>query len=291
MRTNIVRAVLTLVATVLGLSFAGGQINAQGFRFASETDSAVWNQFAPPSDGLPLRLVDYASAGDGCDNGCNDGCSRAGWVGSSELLFLKPFQSEGSGSTFLPVDPDYNYRTGYRGTIGWQRYDGLGFRIRFFDYFQRVPSDQRFDISTLDGELYDTLVDNETWFLSIGGGIRYLDFFLGNSPDPRDGVSQVGVGPVVTAELQRHLNERLSLYAITRASIVVGDNNVFGTVVPDQTGRTFDIQLGGQWNRPWRNAILFGRIGWEAQYYADLVTNDSESASLIGGVLSGGIIR
>jgi hypothetical protein len=53
----------------------------------------------------------------------------------------------------------------------------------------------------------------------------------------------------------------------------------------------FDIQLGGQWNRPWRNAILFGRIGWEAQYYADLVTNDSESASLIGGVLSAGIIR
>jgi hypothetical protein len=229
-------------------------------------------------------LVDYASAGDGCDNGCNDGCSRAGWVGSSELLFLKPFQSEGD------QDPDYNYRTGYRGTIGWQRYDGLGFRVRFFDYFQRVPSDQRFDISTLDGELYDTLVDNETWFLSIGGGIRYLDFYFGDSPDPRDGISQVGVGPVVTAELQRHLNERLSLYAITRASIVVGDNNEFGDVDPDQTGHMFDIQLGGQWNRPWRNAILFGRIGWEAQYYGDLDA-DTESVSLIGGVLSGGIIR
>lgn len=288
MRTNIVRALLMLLAAVLGLPLAGGQINAEELRFATDTMLARWS--APSSEPLPVRLVDYAaceSVGDGCDKGCDDGCSRAGWVGSSELLFLKPFSSEnevvGAG--------EYNYRTGYRGTFGWQRYDGLGFRVRFFDYFQREPADARIDISSLDGEVYDSLVDNETWYISVGAGIRYLDYFEGDNPDPEAGDSLTGVGPVITAELQRHVTDRLSLYAVTRAAIIVGNSNEFGSIEPDETASIYELQVGGQWSRPWRSAVVFGRIGWEAQYYSGISDTDTEDLSLMGAVLAGGIMR
>ncbi|GIW94354.1 MAG: hypothetical protein KatS3mg110_2395 [Pirellulaceae bacterium] len=280
MRTNLLRALYFLFAAVLGMVVAGGTSHAQQIRFASES---IWQSASGSEQTTPVRLIDYA-----CDSGsgqvCDDGCSRAGWVGSSELLFLKPFQSEGNFS-------DFNYRTGYRGTIGLQRYDGLGFRVRFFDYFQRAPGDERVDISSLDGEVYDSLVDNETWFISVGAGIRYLDFFVGDSPDPADGDSLTGVGPVITAELQRHLTDRLSLYAITRGAIIVGNSNDFGNANPDETGSMYEIQLGGQWSRPWRGALLFGRIGWEAQFYNAMDDSDSESLSLMGAVLAGGIQR
>lgn len=288
MRTNIVRALLMLLAAVLGLPLTGGQINAEELRFATDTMLARWS--APSSEPLPVRLVDYAaceSVGDGCDKGCDDGCSRAGWVGSSELLFLKVFSSESD----IPGAEDYNYRTGYRGTFGWQRYDGLGFRVRFFDYFQRVPNDSRLDISSLDGELYDSLVNNDTWYISLGAGIRYLDYFEGRSPIPGDGDALTGVGPVITAEVQRHLTERLSLYAVTRASIIVGNSNDEDGALTDQTAQTYELQIGGQWSRPWRAAVLFGRIGWEAQYYSGISETDTEDVSLIGGVLAGGIMR
>jgi hypothetical protein len=37
--------------------------------------------------------------------------------------------------------------------------------------------------------------------------------------------------------------------------------------------------------------LLFGRIGWEAQYYHDLVDSSNTGATLMGGVVSAGIVR
>lgn len=142
MKTDVLRLLYVLFAVLFGIAWVTGNGYGQQFRFASDW---LGQSGASVGESTPVRLIDYtASADSEGDNACDDGCSRAGWVGSSELLFLKPFRNE--NNTF-----DFNYRTGYRGSIGLQRYDGLGFRVRFFDYFQRAPGDERVDINYLDG--------------------------------------------------------------------------------------------------------------------------------------------
>src|SRR5207248_11308055 len=67
--------------------------------------------------------------GDRCGfptGGCCSDCCRRGFFGGGDLVFLKAFQSEGQAT-------DFNYRTGFRSWAGWQREDGLGARITYFD--------------------------------------------------------------------------------------------------------------------------------------------------------------
>jgi len=96
----------------------------------------------------------------------------------------------------------------------------------------------------------------------------------------------------VTVEIYRHLSERTALYAIGRESILVGNFRDDGLLQEDSTLMVSEIQLGGQVHREMSSgALLFGRAGWEAQYYHDLSNGNETPISLIGVVFSAGIIR
>jgi len=274
------------LAMVYGFAFANASISAEEIRYASEND-IVRLASQESNTSFPVQLIGHESC-DGsvtdCDSGCDSGCGCPTITGGGELLFLKPFQSEGNWD-------DFNYRTGYRGWFGYQRGDGLGVRLRTFDYFQRDINDARVDINSIDLEVFDLLVANGQWDLTVGGGIRYLDYFVGSGPDPDDGYARYGLGPVVSAELMRHVNDRLSLYAFGREALLAGNGNDYGTVEADCLGNVFELQLGAQWARELGIGLVFGRIGWEAQSYTSMDDGDTESLTLMGGVLSGGIVR
>jgi hypothetical protein len=221
--------------------------------------------------------------GDG-GGGCCDDCCRAGFVGGAEVLWLKAYDSNGDFNEF-------NFDEGFRFWIGYQGDDGLGIRLRYFEYEQTADNGEFIDVEYTDIEVFDSLQLGCNWDLYIGGGLRYLgyednDLNLGADLDD----SLWGVGPVLSAELYRHIGDRAALYAIGRQSIIVGNGLNDGIATRDMTGSVTEIQLGGQVHREWNGGLLFGRIGWETQGYYDIHDNE-ELVTLMGLALSVGIMR
>jgi len=241
---------------------------------------------------------DCGNCGDRCGfpigGACAD-CCRRGWIGGAELVALKAYQSEGQLT-------DQNYRTGFRGWLGWQREDGLGFRVTGFDYFQRggtaatVGPRSVVDTNYIDAEVIDS-INICNWNLLVGGGIRYddtrvfspLSGGIGGNADSRF----TGAGPVISAQLTRAINENWSVFGGIRSSILAGSNPSPGAARLDDTLVTIqELQIGGQFN--WarsRGGIAFIRSGWEAQWYSGFVDGDSEDLTLMGAFISVGVMR
>lgn len=232
--------------------------------------------------------------GDRCgfpSGGCCADCCRRGWIGGGEVLFLKPFETEGA------TGADFNYRAGFRGWIGAQREDGLGIRLTGFDYFQRSGTAQtttlreELDINYLDAEVIDSF-NICNWNLLVGGGIRYLSFSDSFDSSVTSSATFHGIGPVMSVQITRAVNENWSLYAIGRESLLFG-NSIFsgGPATKDTTAMVSELQAGLQYNRVLnRGGIGFARAGWEAQYYSG-IGGDTQDVSLVGGVLSIGLMR
>jgi hypothetical protein len=243
---------------------------------------------------------DCDNCGDRCGfpigGACAD-CCRRGWIAGAELVVLKPFQSEGQLT-------DQNYRTGFRGWIGYQREDGLGLRLTGFDYFQRggtsatVGARSVVDTNYLDLEIIDS-INVCNWNLLVGGGIRYDDTRVSNIDINSTGIGGfvnsrfTGVGPVISAQLTRAVNENVSLFGGMRSSILAGSNPTVGAGRLDDTLVTIqELQVGGQFN--WardRGGMAFIRSGMEAQWYSGFVDGDSEDLTLMGGFITVGIMR
>lgn len=225
-----------------------------------------------------------------CCNSCNLHASRSGGlIVGAELLWLRPFQSEGN--------QDSNYDTGYRGWIGWQTCSGLGLRGRYFGFedTDRSPPNHgtefTVNLRTVDLEVYDSLVIGDYWNVTVAGGIRYLNWQFHNTQDRSGGLE--GVGPVISAALVRSVTSEINLFALARESFLVGQDQQHTTLTHDnRCGNVFETQLGIQYqhNLP-TTAALFVRIAWEAQFLAGLDDDDSESATLMGGQLAVGLSR
>jgi hypothetical protein len=81
------------------------------------------------------------------------------------------------------------------------------------------------------------------------------------------------------------------LYAIARESIIVGDGFDGGGVEEDLCIAISELQLGVQLHRELASgALLYGRVGWETQWYDELVDGEN-GAALMGAAFSAGIMR
>ena len=177
--------------------------------------------------------------------------------------------------------------TAYRFWIGWQGAGGLGARLRYFDYDAEADGDDTFESVFVDLEIYDAIRFGCNWDLNIGGGIRYAEVEI--DEDALDSIE--GIGPVLSVELLRHVGDRAALYAIARESIIVGDGFNGGTRLDDTCAAISELQLGLQVHRELASgALLYGRIGWETQWYDEIVDHE-QGAALMGAAFSGGIMR
>jgi hypothetical protein len=220
-----------------------------------------------------------AGGGDDC---CRDCCGCPGFVGGAEVLWLKAFNSN-------TLFGDFNYDEGFRWWLGYQGAGGLGVRIRGFDYSQTAANGDIVSVETTDFEIYDSIQLGYNWEVVIGGGLRYTDMlvsFVGDNVN----FQIFGTGPVVSAELYRHISDRTALYAIVHESIVAGDGEANGAAVTDDTLFISEIQLGAQVHREYNGGLLFARLGWEAQYYKDIV-DIGESVTLMGVGAGVGFLR
>jgi hypothetical protein len=210
--------------------------------------------------------IDYFAPG-------SDQCGCGTFSVAGEILILKPFQSDGNYG-------DFNYEAGYRLWASWQRADGLGVRVRYFDYAQTAANGDNIDIDTLDFEVMDSIQLGCNWTLVVAGGIRLIDLDS-NAADNGTDIFH-GFGPVASAELYRTINCNTQLYAISRYSILIDDGTNAARGEQDVCMSTLELQLGIQRTRELANGALgFGRVGWEAQQYDD--ASDSEESIVLHG--------
>ena len=249
-------------------------------QYASTTNNELSELYARLAN-LEARAASNTAGGGGC--GCNDCCcGRSGFVAAGEVMWLKAYNSDNDFG-------DFNFKDGYRFWIGYQGDSGLGARLRYFDYFNRAPNTGDFvNIYALDAEIYDNVELGCYWDLLVGAGFRVLGYETnnngGNTPDD----ALWGVGPVITAELYRHLGDRAALYAIGRQSIIVG-SGFEGDRQEDDTGSVTELQLGLQLHTYWGNSLVFGRVGWETQAYYD-IHDDESLVTLMGAAFTGGVM-
>ncbi len=264
-----------------------GLVQAQEAQLASHAElNDVYARLAQLESQIAASNVSGSGCADAvgpCSDCGDDCCGCPGYEGLAEILWLKAFNS---GNAF----GDFNYDAGVRLWAGYHGASGLGARIRYFDFQNRSATNDLVDISAVDFEIYDRVQIGCNWDLYYGAGLRYLDYLVGTTGDGFIGSDITGVGPVATAELYRHLGDRSALYIIGRQSIIVGDGHLGLGGVTDLTNYTTELQLGLQLHRDWNGGLLFGRAGWEAQWYHEPDGGD-EAITLMGGALSVGFMR
>jgi hypothetical protein len=259
---------------------------------------------------------------DSCCDGCCDPCCRPGGIiGSVEVTFLKPHFSAGSGAG---DDFDWNYEVAPRVTVGYQGTDGLGYRLRWweFDHTQRDPGgavndEQSIDTYIIDLEFVDSMSLGCYWDASNFGGFRYLEFGhervilnAAGAPVLGQAFGNSSIGLTVGGELRRCIGNGLAGYVNTRASLLMGDEKEFnnfgaGFVLTDteldNIYYMWEAQAGAQWTRELEmGGYLFARAGVEVQIWDNaagsgpgfgLNSAGTEDFGLGGATLSAGIIR
>jgi hypothetical protein len=195
---------------------------------------------------------------DSCGDGCCDPCCRPGGViGSVELTFLKPHNSLGNRGA-EETDVEFGYELAPRVTVGYQGSDGLGWRVRYWEFNHTATApivgtnrtdSQNYDTYVLDLEFVDSMSLGCYWDASVFAGFRYLEF-------DEERVSRVtatgvinafssfdtaGYGLTVGGELRRCIGNNLAGFVNVRSSVIMGDESEY--VAPGGPGARADEEL------------------------------------------------
>ena len=270
---------------------------------------------------------DSGSCGGGCGDscgsccsGCCDPCCRpAGVIGGAELLFLKPHHSMGIRGA-LDTDMDYSYEIAPRIWAGYQGSDGLGWRVRYFEFNHTTSVDLggvtdsvNYDTYVLDLEFVDSMSLGCYWDASFFGGFRYVEFdeervarvTTAGTILAGQGFDTAGYGLTLGGELRRCIGNGLAGFANTRASVIMGDesevfavNGAWATLDNelDNIYYIWEAQSGVQWtNELQSGGYLFARAAVEVQFWDNFSGepgfDGGESWGLGGAAFSAGIIR
>lgn len=273
----------------------------------------------------------------GCGGGCGASCGgcdpcyrNSGVYFGAEAAFLKLHHSSGTSGQGLASNT--NLETDYEATpriwLGYQHCDGLGFRLRYWEFDHDygavsalTPSQidvMGVDTYTIDAEITDTTRLGCNWDATLSFGFRYVEFeefrgLTGTGANPTFTGSTVdfsGYGLTLGGELRRAVTCNLNLYAGMRGSLLFGDNdqNFLINNVVQPLGSThqenvlasiLEIQIGAEYSRPIGcNANFIVRGGFEAQYWDSVSPGfvnamlDNDGAFGLGGfTVAAGITR
>lgn len=291
--------------------------------------------FQIASGGLAGGLGGCATGCDsnGCDTGGCDacggnpcGCDQSAWIFDSEIVFFRYHRADGVNTSNFGIYEDY-YRDGDeaefgfdvspRLTLGYVSPDGLGVRVRWWEYIHSAdtaydpyqgdvagqsytPSGISVDTYTIDIEFYEELSVGCYSTLEISGGIRYAEFAeqITDNWYYQDSVITTnqfsGFGGLIGAELNRSLAIGGSVYARARLAILMddkkvslhideeGDNEFLQKTLLDSTQGMTEIGFGYEYSRCLcGGSILTARVGAEWQNWFNF------SSTLIEGTYVG----
>ncbi len=185
----------------------------------------------------------------GCFEPC---CHSSGIWAMGELLFLRYHRADGVRvGVGNGEDEEFDFDMTPRLSVGWVRSDGLGARIRYwqFDHNSNDDGDADhldLDTYTWDLETFDTFCLNRNWDLELAAGIRYNEFREAMFDPAVNDVrlnSFTGYGGLVSAELRRCVGTSGAVFLRARGAILMSDKDVFNTD-GNQQERLFDVTIG-----------------------------------------------
>jgi len=315
--------------TLLVALLAGWPAAAQDIQFTSYADvQTAYHVQNQQISNLHTRLASLETYGDGaasngascggdcCATNC-DPCGRScGIVGGAELLFLKPYRSQGMYASGDEYPVGFDMETSPRFWLGFAGKRGLGFRARWWEFDHAATADVTYDDPVQDGlakiALDIAVIDAEVtlaskvgynWDMLFSAGVRHVDFTVVRSidwevwNDDLDSFKFGGTGLTVCGELRRKVFGSLNVFGNVRGSAVYGDATTqYGSnaprTLPDFVGYIWETQLGVECSRMMpAGGMLFLRAAVEAQQWDEFASRGDAAFGFIGGIVSGGIMR
>jgi len=231
---------------------------------------------------------------------CKDRC--AGIIAGTETVFLRPYSSGG----LLDLSPaQMNFNPSQRYWIGYQGADGLGGRIRYWEFDRGVSTPVTglgVEYRNLDVEMTQA-VDFKRWNLLFAGGLRYqetaTDISVVAGVPVAFNLGFDGVGLTFATQATRDLNSSgtwrmtagarySAVYGNAKANIGVGLGGLgLGVTSRDDLVNVLELNIGPQYRRRLSNgSYLTMGAGVEAQYYS----NGLDLPSVVGLGIDTGFI-
>ena len=320
------RTLLGMLATLaVALLPNARSASAQEMSFASHTEimSVLERQnqrIAELESGVSYGGDGSCCGGEGactsCDSCCDPCCRPGGIIAGAEITFLKYHNSLGTrGADEADLDP--NYEAAPRFWVGYQGTDGLGWRVRYWEFNHGTDGDSvvagdtselNVDTYVFDLEFVDSMSLGCYWDASVFSGFRYVEFDedrirRDNATGVIEDLDAFGTSPwglTLGGELRRCIGNGLAAFVNTRGSVLYGDetevdsgdfdrelNNLY-FIYEAQAGvqATRELEMGG---------YLFARGAAEVQFWDNFVGEEGfdggESVGFGGLSLSAGIIR
>ena len=208
-----------------------------------------------------------------CDCWCNPCC---GWVGSAELVFLRPHDSYSDSAT------SGEFQSASRWMVGSMDGCGRTWRARYYEFRHDDFDDDALHQLIVDAEYAARFELGCNWRGELAAGLRYAEY------EDNDMDYRKTIGPVISAEVRNQLWCDVDIFALYRRS------QQFGTEESDDERGTFgitELQVGAEVVRCIGGNDMFLRGFIEAQEWAGIEDNSSEDLGLIGFGVAVGLAR
>lgn len=294
------RMFLGMLAAAGVAVLSAASASAQDFRYANYDDGAA---AAAPA---PADCYDCGGCGacdSCCDTGCyEDCCNSGGIVFEVEATFFRYHRADGvrvGGDQPGDDDVEFDFELSPRITVGYAGSDGLGVRLRWWDYDHTGEGldndDETIDVDTytVDVELFDTVQLNCNWTAEISAGVRFNDFeevMVDVSEEDLRINAFEGFGGVVGLELKRYIGGNSSLYAGVRGAILMDDKTVFNAddgvveqdrLLLDSTQGMLELALGYEYASSMGNgATVFARAQGEWQNWFNYTSHFDQNGDI-----------
>jgi hypothetical protein len=305
------RSFVSAIALVLGITastFADESVLSSSIKGDAEA-SRVATVYSVDDAGLataPQENVVEGGSGEYFDEGAYSVgddfytyySRTGGLIGGGEASFLRPYATD---RVMTITDADMGFEFAYRAWIGYQSEEGLGGRLRYFQFDNTATGVRGFnaiEFKTIDAEMTQR-VDFRRWNLLFSGGVRqaessYEFFDVRTPPNLEMAGGFAGVGLTFGAQATRELNATgaLQLVASARWSSLFGNANV-GLNIPgraphDELISIFEITFGPQYQFELASgALLTVYGGLETQTWTGALNDGNDDIGLAG--FSGGI--
>ena len=214
-----------------------------------------------------------------CESGC-DGVYQdyvGGWFVIAETTFFRYHRTDGVriGTDSPDEDVEFDFEASPRITLGYVNGDGLGARIRWWDYDHSAEaiegdgSEMSVDTHTIDLEIFQEYYLSPRTTLIVSGGIRVNEFdevMVDEVTDELRINSFDGYGGIMGLELWRQISCNGSLFAGVRGAVLMDDKFVFNSeagvagtdvLLRDSVQGMFELSLGYQYSVELSNDARF----------------------------------
>lgn len=268
-------------------------------QYAAYARAEQVNQIDAELAALRARLDSYDQSllapQPGFEYGSDAPWKKAGIVTGAELTYLEPLTRAGSNADAAKFD----LRPGWRVWLGYERSDGWGARLRYWQWNHNAGAIVNSMGDTLDSQIFAQTAEMDVthefpfrrWSVNLGAGIRFssLDTSMFNSGQAAQPVNDSrfhGTGATLILSGRKPLKFGLTAVGSVRYSYLFGgieDNLDFGGAGGGFYDNAFmdvmDMQLGGEWHHDMGCGVrAFTRLVFDVQAWhsADLDTLNSD---------------